>query len=57
MIAAYAGIGENDRAFEWLERAYNERDGIVYWLKAAPVFDPLRGDPRFDDLARRLELA
>jgi hypothetical protein len=57
MIAAYAGIGENDHAFEWLERAYNERDGIVYWLKAAPVFDPLRHDPRFDDLTRRLGLA
>jgi TolB-like protein len=56
MIVAYAGIGENDEAFEWLERAYDERDGIVYWLKAAPVFDPLQSDPRFDDFARRLEL-
>lgn len=57
LIVAYAGIGENDHAFEWLERAYEEHDGIIYWLKAAPVFDPLRSDPRFDDLARRLELS
>jgi tetratricopeptide (TPR) repeat protein len=57
MVVAYAGIGEHDHAFEWLERAYEERDGTVYWLKAAPVFDPLRSDPRFDDLARRLELS
>jgi TolB-like protein/tetratricopeptide (TPR) repeat protein len=57
MIVAYAGIGENDHAFQWLERAYDERDGILYWLKAAPVFDPLRADPRFDDLAHRLELS
>ena len=57
MIVAYAGIGERDAAFEWLERAYNEHDGIVYWLKAVPVFDPLRSDPRFDDLARRLGLS
>ena len=57
MIVVYAGIGENDHAFEWLERVYNERDGIIYWLKAMPVFDPLRSDPRFDYFARRLELS
>jgi TolB-like protein/Tfp pilus assembly protein PilF len=57
MIVAYAGIGDTDSAFEWLERAYDEHDGILYWLKAAPVFDPLRTDPRFDDLAGRLGLA
>jgi hypothetical protein len=48
--------GENDSAFEWLERAYDEHDGILYWLKAVPVFDPLRTDPRFDNLAGRLGL-
>jgi hypothetical protein len=50
-------FGENDHAFDWLEKAYEERDGIIYWLKSVPVFDPLRSDPRFDALARRLELS
>jgi hypothetical protein len=36
MIVAYAGLGERDAAFEWLERAFNEHDGIVYW-KSTPA--------------------
>lgn len=57
MIVAYAGLGDRDRAFEWLERAFEQRDGILYWLRAVPVFDPLRPDPRFDGLVRRLGMA
>src|ERR1043165_6018446 len=40
----YAGLGDKDRAFEWLEKTYKERgDGLV-WLKVAPELDSLRGD-------------
>jgi len=49
-------LGEMDQAFEWLERAYEERDGILVYLNAAPFFDPLRDDPRFQDLLRRMNL-
>ena len=49
-------LGEMDQAFEWLERAYEERDGILVYLNAAPFFDPLRDDLRFQDLLRRMNL-
>jgi len=52
----YAGLGEKDQAFRWLERAYEERSGWLIWLRAEPVSDPLRPDPRFQDLLRRIGL-
>jgi adenylate cyclase len=56
IAAIYAGLGEKDRAFAWLEKAYEERaDGLVN-LKAEQRFDSLRSDPRFKDLARRIGL-
>jgi TolB-like protein/Flp pilus assembly protein TadD len=50
----YAGLGEKDQAFAWLEKAYEERDGSLPMLKVNPTWDPLRSDPRFADLARRV---
>jgi len=56
IAAIYAGLGEKDQAFAWLKKAYEERsDGLVN-LTADQRFDSLRSDPRFKDLARRLEL-
>jgi tetratricopeptide (TPR) repeat protein len=52
----YAGLGENDRAFEWLEKAWLERSWFLIFLKVEPIFDPLRSDPRFADLVRRVNL-
>jgi TolB-like protein len=55
MIARnYTQIGEKDAAFTWLERGYRERDPIMILLRATPRFDPLRSDPRFNDLLRRM---
>ena len=55
MIAvAYTAIGETEEAFAWLERGYRGRDPVMIGLKANPNFDPLRSDPRFDDLLRRI---
>ena len=50
----YVGLGEKDQAMDWLEKAYDERfDPIILtW----PFFDPLRSDPRFQDLMRRIRL-
>jgi serine/threonine protein kinase/TolB-like protein/Tfp pilus assembly protein PilF len=53
----YIGLGNNDQAFFWLERAYQERSNYMAWLKVFPLLDPLRSDPRFDDLLRRIGLA
>jgi len=58
MIATiYAGLGDKDRAFEFLEKAYNERSSdIPYFIKADLRIDNLRSDPRFADLLRRIGL-
>jgi serine/threonine-protein kinase len=52
----YGQLGENDKAFEWLERAYVERADGLSLLKVDPWYDPLRSDPRFADLMRRVGL-
>jgi TolB-like protein/Tfp pilus assembly protein PilF len=56
-VYAYTGLGEGDRAFFWLEQSYRERSNLLAFLKTFPILDPLRGDPRFDDLLRRVNLA
>ncbi len=53
----YVGLGEKDAAFAFLERAYAERDFYVATAKADPRFDPIRSDPRYAGLLRRLALA
>jgi hypothetical protein len=55
-VNAYLGLGENEEAFAWLEQAYKEQSNILQWLKVHPYFDPLRDDPRFKDLLRRVGL-
>jgi TolB-like protein/DNA-binding winged helix-turn-helix (wHTH) protein/Tfp pilus assembly protein PilF len=51
----YAGLGQNDKAFEFLERAYQERSpDISYFIKADLRVDTLRFDPRYQDLLRRV---
>jgi DNA-binding winged helix-turn-helix (wHTH) protein/TolB-like protein/Flp pilus assembly protein TadD len=52
----HIGLGEKDQAFEWLEKAYQERHAHLINLKIQPVYDPLRADPRFDNLVRRVGL-
>jgi TolB-like protein/DNA-binding winged helix-turn-helix (wHTH) protein/Flp pilus assembly protein TadD len=53
----YAGLGDKDRAFAWLEKAYAERSFYITWLKVDPELDGLRGDRRFAELLRRAGLA
>ncbi len=52
----YAALGERERALASLERAYNEHDLQLQYLKVDPAYDPLRSDPRFRDLVRRVGL-
>ena len=51
--AVYTALGEKDAALEWLEEAYQQRDAMEL-LKVWPGHDPLRTDPRFQDLLRRI---
>jgi TolB-like protein/DNA-binding winged helix-turn-helix (wHTH) protein/Flp pilus assembly protein TadD len=50
------GLGDNDQALSWLEKAYQERSDFLLVLKVDPLFDPLRPDPRFQQLLRRIGL-
>jgi TolB-like protein/DNA-binding winged helix-turn-helix (wHTH) protein/Flp pilus assembly protein TadD len=50
----YVGLGENDQAIAWLEKAYEER--FSPWVLMRPCFNPLRSDPRFQDLLHRVGL-
>jgi TolB-like protein/Tfp pilus assembly protein PilF len=52
----YAGLGEKDEAFTWLEKSYDARDKGLTYLKIDPCMDPLRADPRFARLVRRVGL-
>jgi serine/threonine protein kinase/tetratricopeptide (TPR) repeat protein len=56
IATVYIGLGDKDRALQWLGKAVEERGEYVVWLKTDPVYDPLRSDPRFRDLLRRLNL-
>ena len=51
----YIGLGDKDRAFEWLQLAIDQRD-INLWLKTDAFYDPLRQDSRFSELLRRMRL-
>jgi TolB-like protein/Tfp pilus assembly protein PilF len=57
IVPAYIGMGNNDQAMAWLERAYAQRSNGLTGLKVDPLYDPLRGDPRFQNLLRRVGLA
>jgi len=53
----YAALGDKDRAFEFLEKAYQEKSpDVAYFIKADLRIDNLRSDPRFQDLLRRVGL-
>jgi len=56
LIWAYAGLGDKEQAFAILERSFEERRDRMVWLNVDPLLDPLRSDPRFTDLVRRIGL-
>ena len=57
MLWAHLGVGDKEEALADLEKAYSEHFGFLTNLKVEPGFDPLRSDPRFQDLLRRVGLA
>ena len=57
LALVYVGLGDKDRAFEWLQRAVEERDNWVAYAKTKPEYEPLRSDPRWADLLRSMNLA
>jgi TolB-like protein/Flp pilus assembly protein TadD len=55
-VNAYLGLGDSDEAFAALEQAVEEKSNILQFVKTHPYFDPIRGDPRFHDVVRRVGL-
>jgi hypothetical protein len=56
LAGVHATIGQKDKAFEFLEKAYEERNHSLIWIKVDPAFDDLRPDPRFASLLNRIGL-
>jgi TolB-like protein/DNA-binding winged helix-turn-helix (wHTH) protein/lipoprotein NlpI len=56
LLVAYAGTGQKERVIELLQKAYSEHSNAVVQIKVDPMYDPIRNDPRFEDLLRRLGL-
>jgi TolB-like protein/DNA-binding winged helix-turn-helix (wHTH) protein/Flp pilus assembly protein TadD len=55
-LVAYSGTGRKERVLELLERAYAEHSNALVQIKVDPIYDPIRSDPRFEDLLRRVRL-
>jgi hypothetical protein len=54
IAANYADLGDKDRAFEWLENAYKERDTAIVGMPADYILDPIRSDARYAELVRKI---
>jgi TolB-like protein/DNA-binding winged helix-turn-helix (wHTH) protein/Tfp pilus assembly protein PilF len=56
LLIAYLGTGQKDRVLDLLQKAYSEHSNAVVQIKVDPIYDPIRNDPRFKDLLRRVGL-
>lgn len=56
LATLYIALGDNDRAIDWAEKAYEERRGWMAYLNVHPLMDPLRAEPRFKVLVRKMGL-
>ncbi len=53
----YFGLGEKDKAFDWLDKACEQHSTQLFWIKTVPDLDSVRSDPRFQAILRRMNLA
>ena len=56
ILWAYTGRGDKEQALAWLKKAYSQHSSALTSLKVEPDYDPLRTDPRFQSLLRRVGL-
>jgi len=56
IAAVYAGLGNKDKAFEWMEKDFQNRDGSLPDITVSIPLESLRDDPRFKDLLKRMNL-
>ncbi len=52
--SVYTAMGENDNALKMLEKAYSDHEVEMYWLNVEPLFKPLHGDPRFENILMKI---
>src|SRR2546430_5134403 len=52
--SVYLGLGENEKALDWLERAYEDRDPIFWWINGDQLYDSVRHAPRFEALVQKV---
>ena len=55
-VFPFLALGDREQTFVWLDRAFEEKSNLLQYLKVHPFFDPIRSDPRFIDLVRRVGL-
>ncbi len=53
--SVYLGFGENEKALDWLEKAYEDRDPIFWWINGDQLYDSVRGVPRFEALVQKVD--
>ena len=53
----YDALGERDKEFAWYNKGYDDQAEWLLWLKLDPIFDDVRGDPRFQELIKRVNVA
>jgi serine/threonine-protein kinase len=55
-VTVYLGLGEKEKALEWLEKCYQDQDGACWWMKVDPLYDGLRNEPRFQAILKKVGL-
>ena len=53
--SVYLGLGEKDKALDWLEKALADEDPILWWYKSDQLYDSVHHEPRFQSLAKKAE--
>jgi serine/threonine protein kinase len=53
----YGGLGDKNKAFQWVEKSLESHDEAIFWIYRHPMFSPLRDDPRYKELLKKLNLA
>ena len=56
LAVAYAGLSDKDEAFAWIEKSYEARSNFLAVLRLEPMLDPLKSDPRWKELLKRVGL-
>jgi adenylate cyclase len=54
VATVYLGLGEKEKAFDWLDKAFEDRDPVLWWIKSDQLYDSVRDEPRFRALTQKI---